>query len=168
MQEDLKTVEGELRFSDPLKDKQIEDVQKMRTSLLACSSNVIDIRHALNSITIMQIYHQLTRVVRFTEMMDKIEDTLYASMDAAIDQINTSNSSAWISLMTMQSQLQKNMMDSQKLLQPYLDMLTSVDAFVSTADELTETPDEIMNQTSREKLRNAAQLVLASLPESKS
>ena len=163
MSDDLKTVGEETTFSDPLRSKQIEGVQRMRTSLLSCDDNPLSVRHALNNITILRIYHQLTRVIRYTEMMDKIEERLYQSMDAALDQINPDNNSAWVMLMNMQSQLQENMLSSHKLIQPYLDMLKSADMFDSTATEIEESAPKILDQVSRERLRGAAQEVLASL-----
>ena len=164
MIEDLKTVEGEVISSDPIRNRQLEGVQQMRTSLLSCTDDNFNVAQTLQHITVLRIYHQLTRLVRYTEMIDKIEDKMYQSMDSALDQINPSNSGAWATLMAMQTQLQENMIASQKLIQPYLDMIKNANTFVSQADEIEYSGEHILDQQSRERLRSAAQVVLASLP----
>jgi hypothetical protein len=72
-------------ITNPIVQRQKEDVAKMRASLLSCNDESgIPVSRALQDITIMRIYHQLTRIIRFTEMMDKIEDRLYEAIDYQI------------------------------------------------------------------------------------
>ncbi len=160
----LETVESSLTTSiDPLIKKQKEDVAKMRTSLLCCNDNPYLATKTLQNITILRIYHQISRIIRYIEMMDKIEAKLYESMDYTLETMNTTNSTAWLVLMNMQGQLQKNMLDSQKLLQPYLDMIDTASDYLSVVEEPEYSSESVLSQTSRDKLRMAAQSVLATL-----
>ena len=79
---DLKTVEvaGSTTVLplDPLSAKQREDVAKMRASLLACTDETMPI--TIQQVTVRSLIHQLTRIVKYTELMDKIEDSLYTAI----------------------------------------------------------------------------------------
>lgn len=156
--EDLKTVEGSIITPDPLSAKQREGVAKMRTSLLACSDPEL-VPATLKQITAQRIVHQVTRIVRYIDMMDKIEDALYASIDRTLEGIQSSpGPMAMATLLTLQERLQNNMINSHKILEPYLTIVDDVDW---APDELPA--DSIYDRATRDKVRSAAQLLLAEL-----
>ena len=151
---------------NPIVAKQKEDVAKMRTSLLSCSKeNGVSTMRAIQDITVMRVYHQLTRIIRYTEMMDKLEDKLYAAMDYQIDNADITDSNTLVMLMGIQEKLQKAMIESHKLLQPYMDLqdFSVVDLVPTT--ESTDNPisQKLMTSESRDKVRYAAQGVIEML-----
>lgn len=147
---------------DPLIKQQEEDVSKMRTSLLSCNGDPTNFKQALNNITVLRIYHQLTRIIRYTELMDKIENKMYESIENTLDSVDPNSSATWLMLMTMQKELQKSMVASHKLLQPYLEIQDyNVAAMVaSTENTTTNIP---LDSKSRDALRSNAQAILALL-----
>lgn len=165
MTKDVKTVDSPQKIHDPLIAKQKEDVAKMRASLLCCSDDPFTASQAMKNITVLRVYHQISRVIRYIEMMDKLEDKLYESLDAQLDSIDIYSPVSWMTLLTVQEKLQKNMIDSQKLLEPYVQQLATVEQYVqSTAVEQAVDDHGLLTKESRESLRSAAQLVLESLP----
>lgn len=150
-------------LSDPLRAKQREVTEKMRTSLISISdTNDMSVtRNALNNITAMRIYHQISRIIRYTEMMDRIEEKLYESIDYQLATLDVTDTTTMMLLMRMQANLQQSMIESQKLLQPYLDiadMIPSVETFEEDKTEL-----HVLPKSSRDKIRIAAQSVLSDL-----
>lgn len=146
----------DLDLEDPLLTRQREDVSEMRTSLLSCnvSSDPRTIKVALSNITILRIYHQLNRLIRYTEMMDKIEDKMYQSIERSL---NTDDPN-WVMLMSMQDGLQKLMIDSNKLLKPYMDMLKNYNISempVTPADNSTT-----LDYKARDSVRSKAQEII--------
>ena len=159
---------AEVRIPDALYSKQREDVAKMRASLLACSDDPVTSTKALQNITVLRVYHQVSRIIRYLEMMDKIEDKLYESIDSRLDRLDTNNPTAWMTLISIQEKLLKNMTESHKLLQPYL----NVEEFslqslmpVSSASAVESGTASVLPKSSRDKLRQSAQQVLAALNE---
>lgn len=156
--EDTDTI---VTIQDPLYMKQKEDVASMRASLLSC--NMMDAassRLALKRVTVMRVYHQITRIIRYTEMMDKIENKLYESIDHSLENMDSANPSTWLALLNIQEKLQKSMIESHKLLQPYLD-----DGLFEGVEIPQDTPEQSftsihIDQTARDNIRNAAQGVL--------
>lgn len=165
MSDPRKTVTSGSEILDPLYMKQQMDVEEMRSSLLSFScGDPNSARNAVHRITVMRFYHQLSRIIRYTDMMDKIEAKLYESIDASLDKMNTSSPATWMTLVTLQEKLQKCMIESQKLLDPYLDMKTL--AFTEVPSQEVESSDHsisILEQSSRDRLRQGAQEVLAAL-----
>lgn len=149
---------------NPITARQKEDVAKMRTSLLSClDENGITTAHAIQSITVMRVYHQLTRIVKYTELMDKLEDKLYAAIDYQLDNCDISDTSTLSMLISIQEKLQKAMIDSHKLLQPYMDVqnFSVVDLVDTTASAPESTiTGKLMSSESRDKVRYTAQAVL--------
>lgn len=163
--QDLKTF-GEptdIRISDGLQSSQTEYVQKMREAMLTCTNNPSMAKAALNNVTVMRIYHQIARIIRYIEMCDKIEDKIYQSIDFTLSTANVASPSTWMILMTAQERLQKLMIESQKLIQPYLD-LQSFDmvTLVNGQDDANKTALKL-NADTRERLRARAQEVLLEL-----
>lgn len=160
---DVKTVDNPpISITDPLIAKQQEDVAKMRTSLLCCNEDPYSISQTIQKVTAMRVYHQVTRIVKYLDTMDRIEEKLYESIDYRLDTIDVTNSMSWATLLRLQEQLQKNMIESQKLLEPYIN---NKNYFIDEVQVVQETPDgaSILSKSSRDKLRTSAQQVLAIL-----
>ena len=157
---DLKTVEGSVScVHDPISTKQAEGVAHMRASLLACSEPEL-IPASLRQITTQRIIHQVARIIRYIEMMDKIENALYRSIDRALDEIDDSPAPiAMATMLTLQERLQNNMINSHKLLEPYLTLVDDVELI----PEETGPVDSVYDRATRDKIRGAAQLLLAEL-----
>ena len=160
--EDVKTVDNLFKV-DPLIAKQREDVAKMRASLLCCSGDPFTAAQAMKNITVLRIYHQMSRIIRYTEMMDKVEEKLYQTIDQQLSVVDTSNPTSWMMLLTIQERLQKNMVDSQKLIQPYIDQMKDLEDFVVVSEQAVESSPEnnLLTKESREKIRSSAQQVLS-------
>lgn len=155
----IETVDDNVRISDPLIQKQKEDVARMRASLLSCSTDPSNATTAMKNITVLRVYHQVSRIIKYLEMMDKIEEKLYESIDASLDRMDSASPTTWMTLLNIQEKLQKNMLESHKLLQPYL----NIEEFkiVDVVDKSQSDPqDQILDKASRDKLRMSAQLVL--------
>lgn len=161
----FKTVEGTVGTVDPLIAKQREDVARMRTSLLACDANPQLASTALKNVTVLQVYHQISRIIRYTELCDKLESKLYESMDSLIDRLDTDSNLTINALLNAQERLQKLMIESNKMLAPFLDMTSYIESVrVDAASEDNAPKATIaLDATRREKLRNSAKQVLLEL-----
>ena len=153
-------------YLNPIYSKQQESVAKMRTELLASTDdNAVTLRHALQNITAMRIYHQMTRIIKYTELMDKLEEKLYQSIEDTIDSSSSADPTTWIALLGIQERLQKNMVESHKLLQPYLNVQEfSVVDLMNTAQ--ADNGDEYslaLPAHSRDNIRIKAQAILSQL-----
>lgn len=159
----IETVDNSNIIENPIIAKQKEDVARMRTSLLSCSKeNGISTMRAIQDITVMRVYHQLTRIIRYTEMMDKLEDKLYAALDYQLDNAEVSDPNTLAMLMGIQTNLQKAMIESHKLLQPYMDLqdFSVVDLVHTTEDVDNPITQKLITSESRDKIRYAAQNVI--------
>lgn len=162
---DVKTVDGSVVSRDPLIQKQKEDVAKMRASLLTCSENPSSVSETLRNITVMRVYHHLSRIIRYTEMMDKIEEKLYECIDYQLENMNTASNMGMVTLLSLQEKLQKNLIDSQKLLQPYIDLNAQIAELEKQSLEVAEiaSNNNIVALEDRDKLRSLAQAVISEL-----
>ena len=161
----FKTVEGTVGTVDPLIAKQREDVARMRTSLLACDANPQLATTALKNVTVLQVYHQISRIIRYTELCDKLEAKLYETMDNMIDKLDTDSNLTLSMLFNTQERLQKLMIESNKMLAPFLDMAAYIES-VRVDDSSEESGPKTtiaLDATRREKLRNSAKQVLLEL-----
>ena len=159
----IETVDNSNIIENPIVAKQKEDVAKMRTSLLSCSKeNGVSTMRAIQDITVMRVYHQLTRIIRYTEMMDKLENKLYEAMDYQIDNADITHLGTLEMLMQIQANLQKSMIESHKLLQPYMDLqsFSVVDLMPTSEDEDNPITQKLITSESRDKIRYAAQNVI--------
>lgn len=162
---DIKTLDGSTVITDPIYKKQKEGVAKMRTSLLACADDGgVSARQAIQNITAMRVYHQLMRIIKYLEMMDKLEAKLYESLDSTIENAET-DVATMLMLISIQSKLQKNMIESHKLLEPYLNLqeLTMMDLAPQDSELTGDTV--LMKSEERDRLRSTAQAVLTQLKE---
>lgn len=164
--DDIKTVDSSEVVYDPIYQRQKEGVTKMRTSLLACTAeNGVTIRNTLDSITAMRIYHQMMRIIKYTELMDKLEDKLYRSIDNMLDN-SPDDERTLLSLLHIQERLQKSMIESHKLIQPYLDVKEfSVVDLVPQESAASSNTQFNMKSEDRDRLRSNAQQVLLQLKE---
>ncbi len=161
---DVKTVDSSNNYIvDAVSQRQKETLSKMRESAMALSDGCYSARQAIQEITGMRIYHQLMRIVKYTELMDKLEAKLYDSIDYAIENSNSSDTSTWVTLLGIQKELQKTMIESHKLLQPYLDIQELAIVDVAKPDTDTESSVSIMNSEDRDRLRMNAYSVIKQL-----
>ena len=161
--DDIKTVDdGQLL--DPLLQKQKSDVAQMRTALLSCSVDPNSAPIALQNITVLRIYHQVARIIRYLDLMDKLEAKLYASIEARMDKMRDEDMSTFLTLMNIQTQLQKNMIESQKLLEPYMQVADTIQTLqMKDAGSDANPMTAILDKDSRDNVRLAAQNILAEL-----
>lgn len=152
--------------SEDLLISQYNDVQSMRDMLL--SFNRTDpnaARKALQNITVLRVYHQITRIIRYTDLMDKLEDKMYQSIEAQIDDIDPDDVEGWRVLLNLQSKLQENMIQSHKLLEPYLNFESLNFTEIAPEADVVDSEAMILDRDSRERLRNSAQEVLQALQQ---
>ena len=159
---------SEIKPVDPLYAAQKEGVARMRTSLLSClndDSGAITSR-AINNITVLRIYHQISRIIRYLDLMDQLEDKLYESISINIANMNPNDLSTMEVLLSTQAQLQKSMIESHKLLQPYMDLqdMSIVDLMaVPTTSIESGSEAGLLPPESRDRIRTSAQSLLESL-----
>lgn len=167
--EDIKTVVSDAELYDPIYKRQLEDVAAMRSSLLLSNvNNPASVKNAVQNITVMRVYHQLSRIIRYLEIQTKIEDKLYESIECSLETMESDSAGTWIALLQIQEKLLKCMTESEKLLQPYLDLTPYIEATTITEQDTTKSfANMIMDKDSRENLRTAATAVLAALGEDK-
>lgn len=143
---------------------QCRDVSNMRASLLSCNKADPDsARRALQYITVQRVYHQMSRIIRYTEMLDKIEDKMYESIELDLNNMDSADPMTWKTLVNLQAKLQESMIESHKLLEPYLKMETLTTIELPKDDPNDTFTAMILDQQSREKLRTSAQEVLAAI-----
>lgn len=156
---DHETVVGTLDKSDLVGASQKEHIAKMRAALIGFGSNANTARAAIQSITAMRVYHQITRIIKYTELMDKLEDKMYESIESSLATMNPASPSTWFQLVQLQEKLMKNMELSNKLIQPYLGMDWGTIVETSSKDESKEY--SILNSESRKTIRDTAKQVLS-------
>lgn len=151
------------RVKDPLRSFQREGVSRMRASLLSCTLDAPSstVKSALQQVTVMRVYHQISRIIKYLDLMDQLEEKLYTSIEHTIDTLPESNPKTWMTLLSVQTQLQKNMIESQKLLEPF--MATNFSLPELEASHQADSTAYIIPQESREKLRTSAQQILQEL-----
>lgn len=162
---DFKTVEGasSIKKMDPLLRQQKEDVSRMRTSLLACNISKESAKSALQTINITRAYHQLNRIIRYTELMDELEEKLYDSIHCYVSAADPNSATTWMMLLNIQEKLQKNMIESMKLLQPYMDNMAQLTEELTIDVEEDKQKALPFNAETREHLRDSAKRVLMEL-----
>lgn len=170
-EDELKTFEGAEGISplsdnmiDPLLKEQKEQVAQMRAALLSCKKNdITSAKVALQNIAVLQVYHQVARIIRYTEVMDRLEDKLYESIDANLAQMDEFDPATMLTLVKIQGDLQKSMVMSQELLKPYMDIDLESIAPPVNIDETTSFGAAILPKESRNAIRNGAQALLTEL-----
>lgn len=149
---------------DPLLKEQKEQAAQMRAALLSCKKNdITSAKVALQNIAVLQVYHQVARIIRYTEVMDRLEDKLYESIDANLAQMDEFDPATMLTLVKIQGDLQKSMVMSQELLKPYMDIDLESIAPPVNIDEATSFGAAILPKESRNAIRNGAQALLTEL-----
>ena len=158
----LSTIDDDL--INPLLREQQQQAAQMRDALLTCKKNdITSAKVALQNIAVLQVYHQVARIIRYTEVMDRLEDKLYASIDANLSQMDDFDPATMMMLVKIQGELQKSMVISQDLLKPYMDI--DLDAIAPPRDinEENSFGAAILPKESRNAIRNGAQALLTEL-----
>lgn len=151
-------------FVDPLLKEQKQQAALMRDALLNCKKNdITSAKVALQNIAVLQVYHQVAKIIRYTEIMDRIEDKLYDSIDMNLAQMDEADPNTMILLLKVQSQLQESMVLSQKLLEPYMNIDLAAIAPPIEINENTSFGAAIIPKESRNVIRNGAQALLTEL-----
>lgn len=142
---------------------QATDVEQMTSQLLAFDrTDANAARKAIQNVTLLRVYHQLKRIVRFLDMIDKLEDRIYQSIDAKLENSDPDDENLWFTLIPIQERLQKTMVESHKLLEPYLNMEQLATLSVpKEEDPATSFTSMILDQESREKVRTGVQELLS-------
>lgn len=156
-------VSVEDKKKDPLTVVQNESISRMRGALLSLSvEDSTNVKVTIQQVTVLRIYHQLVRIVKYLDIMDRLEDKLYESIDAQLMTMDVFDSTTMQQLIIVQGQLQKSMVESHKLLQPYLE-IENLSIGELMPDTTSDAKTSIIPETSREKLRIAAQALLSEL-----
>lgn len=158
---------------DPLGSVKREASERMKTALVAASlDDPLSAFSSIQQVTILRVYHQVCRIVKYIELMDKLEDKLYDLIDdelSTIESFSESNFSNITKLLVIQEKLQKSVIESNKLLAPYLDMaqypaFNAIEASTPVDAKILE-----VSSTQRNALRENAGAILeelSKLPES--
>lgn len=149
---------------DPLLKEQKAQAEQMRSALLSCKKNdITSAKIALQNIAVLQVYHQVSRIIRYTELMDRLEDKLYDSIDMNLAEMDECDPNTMLVLLKVQSQLQESMVLSQKLLEPYMNINLEEIAPPVEINESTSFGAAIIPKESRNIIRNGAQALLTEL-----
>lgn len=161
--DEAKTFSGNL--STDLMVEQANDVANMRNTLLSFDKrDPNSARKAIQNVTILRVYHQLERIVRFTSLMDKLEDKIYTSIESKLDSSDPDDPDLYFSLIPIQERLQRAMIESHKLLEPYLNVEQLATLEVPVAEDPSQAfASMILDQESREKVRTSAQELLSAI-----
>ena len=97
--------------------------------------------------------------------MDKLENKLYNSIDCVLSNYADNDVESIVMLTKLQTELQKNMIESSKLLAPYMDLInTDFIELVNQQSTVSSNPtSSTLNANERERIRNSAQAVLIEL-----
>ena len=164
---DLKTfgvVDDNPVIIDAITAKQKSLTDEMRSALLSCSfGDIASTKSAMQYVVTRKIIHQVERLIKFTELMDRLEDKLYDSIDQNLAEMDECDPNTMMLLLKVQSQLQDNMIESHKLLQPYLDFDISIYTQPQTEDTQNSFMANIIPQSARNNIRIGAQALLTEL-----
>lgn len=167
MDDDVKTFDSLLASpsSKVYSSMRKESVDRMKAALLSVSQDdPFSIATALSRITILRIQHQVVRIVQYTELMDQLEEKLYNSIQYSLDVSDVTDEYLINKLLAIQTKLQNSIIESNKLLAPYLNM-EQYPAFNSI--EVTPIDDEgndlKLSASDRNLLRENAGAILEDL-----
>ena len=163
IQESPITIESD-SLVDPLIFEQKEQANLMRKSLLTCRTGTIsNAKIALQNIAVLQIYHEVARIIRFIEVMDRLEDKIYDSIDMNIGGMESADPATMLMLVKVQGDLYKTMAMSQELLKPYMNIDLEAIAPMKDVNEDIPFGVAIIPKESRTAIRNGAQALLTEL-----
>lgn len=156
---------------DPMNSLKAEAIERMKMAMLSASlDDPLSAATAIQQITIMRVYHQVSRIIQYLDLMDKLESKLYESIEIELDCLDivsdsASTFSAITRLLAIQEKLQKSIIESNKLLAPYLDM-EQYSAF-NAIEVSTPVSANILDvdESKRTLLRENAEAILSELSE---
>ncbi len=172
MDDVLKTVGAEsgdttdLSLVDPLLREQKLQIDQMRSTYINFSKGDPNAaQKAIQNITVLRVYHQISRIIKFTEVMDALEDKLYDSILSNIGGMDSFSPETMVMLLKVQQQLQETMIQSQLLIKPYLEMDILA---LAPQPEMEETSfgAALISKESRNNIRTGAQALLTELKKS--
>lgn len=143
--------------------EQAKDVENMRRALVSFDkSDPSAARKAIQNVTLLRVYHQLERIVRYTDIIDKLEDRIYQSIEMKLMNSDPDDEDLYFTLIPIQERLQKMMIESHKLLEPYLSMeqLTALEV-PRDEDPANSFTSMLLEQESREKVRTGVQQLMS-------
>lgn len=167
MPEDAKTF-GDLGYtqtSSALNSLKRESIDRMKAALLSASlDDPLAAASSIRQVTVLRIYHQVARIVQYLDLMDDLEDKLYESIDNELVSADTMDRDTLSRLLLIQERLQKSIIESNKLLQPYLDM-EQYPAFEAMEATVVDSKRDSLNipTSDRIKLRENAGEILTEL-----
>ena len=147
-----------------LLSEQTKDVENMRRALVSFDKTDANAaRKAIQNVTLLRVYHQLERIVRYTDLIDKLEDRIYQSIDMKLANSDPDDEDLYFTLIPIQERLQKMMIESHKLLEPYLAMeqLAALEVPQQEADPANSFASMLLEQESREKVRTGVQELMS-------
>ena len=152
---------------DPMRSLKKESVERMKVALLSATlDDPLSAVTALQQVTMMRAYHQVVRIVQYLDLMDDLESKLYESIEAELDNIELNSDSQFAAiskLLAIQEKLQKSIVESNKMLAPYLDMeqypaFTAIDVSTSVSANVLD-----VSSSKRNALRENAGAILSEL-----
>jgi len=154
-----KTV-GSSQSSSDLDSLRHESIERMKLALLSASlDNPTSAASAIRQVTIMRVYHQVTRIVEYL-------DLIYRSIRLEMNDIGAdeSNLKTITKLLTIQEKLQKSIIESNKLLQPFVesDNMPMFNEIEANAEVLSD-DEKLLPSEDRSKLRENANEILKEL-----
>ena len=150
--------------SDPLYAVRRESTERMRTALLSYSlDDPYSAAFAIKQVTLLRVSHQVARIVQYLDMMDRIEEKLYIAINNELEAADLYDPMTLNHLLAIQSKLQETIIESNKLLTPYLNM-EQYPAF-ENIEQLSQPDEELLSLPAkqRDELRENASAILAEL-----
>lgn len=165
---DSKTFGISQNSSDSLNALKRESIERMKLAMLSADlDNPMSASTAIKQVTILRVYHQVSRIIQYLDLMDKLEDKLYRSVEQELTELDLSDASNFqnlTKLLAIQEKLQKSVIESHKLLQPYLEVeqYPAFDVIEAKAQDLSE-DEKLIPSEDRNRLRDNASEILKEL-----
>ena len=164
MVDDSKTFGDHDRYN-PVSSLRKETVARMETALLSVSlDNPSESAIAIKQVTILRVYHQVIRIIQYLDLMDKLETKLYDAIDTELEFNECDSNFARLSrLLAIQEKLQKSIIESNKLLAPFLEMdqypaFESINSIIPAEAQVFD-----VSSSKRNELRENASAILKDL-----
>lgn len=152
---------------DPLDSMQRESVERMKQALISAQlDEPSTAAAAIRQVTILRAYHQVTRIVKYLDLMDQLESKLYETIEfelADSDDFEEDNFKVLTKLLAVQEKLQKSMIESNKLLQPFLDTEQYGGAFDIIEANEVKPQESLIPVENRNEIRDSAGQILKEL-----
>ena len=154
MDENTKTVGDLTNSCDPIDSLKKESIERMKVALLSASlDDPLSAVSAIRQVTLLRVHHQVSRIIQYLDLMDRLESKLYQSIDLELINIDASNPdfNNITKLLAIQEKLQKSIVESNKLLAPYLDMeqypaFTAIEASTPVSANILDVPANKRNR----------------------